>query len=771
MGKTSEWVLEGHNQEREDFSIVGTWSHPGRFSFDLATGAAKFPRDLTAPGMLHAQALRSPYGHATVRILDTSAAEALEGVELVLTHEDEEIVASPAKISPWFLLGASPLLGTEAEYEGDEVGVVVVARTPELCEEALALIKVEWTVLPHVIDPRDARATDAPVLRPEMNQYSNLAGNTFGAPNVWEDGNVEEGLKQADHIVEFAYGWPMWSQMRPMPAAYLSWWAPDPFGNLDRQTLYVCNDSHFTNQGPKGSAILGLGLADDQVRVLTPHMGARYCDFQEKRGAQLAPLLSRRLGGRPVRYWYTRRNAFDAAVPASYFRTRIGFTDDGRLVAVQNENVHQSGARGGYGDKTNGHLVLPPQSTAFRATSCPNIHSVYHQMVTNGAATTADPGANRWEPVALALHVMATELKKDPTQVILDNVHTTKPSLEACIEAGKQAIGWDAKWHLPGEKTLEDGRLHGIAVVPRNAITWGMINYNISLSIRPDGKLYLPYAEGQIGTYWPDAAALVIAEEFGTVPEDVVVYYAANYPNWTNGDAADRGSSVTWAAKEAALKLKESYLEAVAPARGIDAANADIKGSELFDRSDPDNPEKRFRLADIGTHVAVNFIGKPTAYDDSLKTLRTMTADFVEVAVDPETGEVEVLDYVCAHDFGKVIRPSSAFGQLENALTQSCGGALREELVWDEESGVLLNGNLLDYKVSTQLDQPPFQTVPVETRCGGGAYGSVGVAHAHFSRLLIALAVQNAIGTYLETAPATPDKILRALGKIGEDVS
>jgi CO/xanthine dehydrogenase Mo-binding subunit len=766
MGKTSTWSLEGQNQDRQEFSIVGTWEHPGRFSYDLATGVAKFPRDLTASNMLHAQALRSPFGHATVKVIDISAAEALEGVELVLTNEDEELAAMPKRVSPWFMLGSSALLGDEAEYEGDEVGVVVVAQTPELCKEALGLIEVEWTVLPHILDPRDARAKDAPVLRPEMNQYSNLAGNTFGAPNVWEDGNVEEGFKQANHIVEFAYGWPMWSQMRPMPSAYLSWWAPDPFGNSQKDTLYVCNDSHFTNIGPKGSSILGLDLTEDQVRSLTPHMGARYCDFQEKRGAQLAPFLSKRLGGRPVRYWYSRRDAFDAAVPASYFRTRIGFLDDGTLVAVQNENVHQSGARGGYGDKTAGHLVLPPQSTAFRATVCPNIHSTHVQMVTNGAATTADPGSNRWEPVSLALSVISTELGMDLTEVILKNIHTTAPSLESCIEAGKQAIEWDSKWHLPGEKTLADGRMHGIAVVPRNALTWGMINYNITLSIRPDGKLYLPYAEGQIGTYWPDAAALVVAEEFGAKAEDVVVYYAANYPNWTNGDAADRGSSVTWAAKEAALALRKKYVNAVSATVKIAPENIGIKDSVVFDLTDPDNTDKQRSLKAIGSHMAVNFIGKPTAYDDSLKTLRTMAADFCEVAVDTETGEIEVLNYVCAHDFGKIIRPSSALGQIENASTQSLGGALREELVWDEDTGVLLNGNLLDYKVSTSLDQPKITPAPVETRCGGGAYGSVGVAHAHFSRLLIALAVQNAIGAYLETAPATPDKVLKALGKI-----
>lgn len=763
MGKTSEWTLEGRNQDRSEFSVVGTWEHPGRLSRDIATGKAKYPRDLMAPDMLYAQSLRSPYGHARVRIIDTSKAEKLPGVELVLTWEDEEIASIPKRISDHWKLGQSPLLGDEAEYEGDEVGVVVVATTPEICDQALDLVEVEWDILPHILDPRDARAEDAPLLRPDMNPHSNLAGNTFGAPNVWEDGNAEEGLKAADHILEYHYGWPMWCQMRPMPSAYLSYWADDPWGNPDGQTVYVCNHAHFAGTGPAASVSKGLDIPEDQVRALSPHMGARYCDFQEKRGVHFAPLLSRRLGGRPVYYAYTRRNAFDAAVPASYFEVRIGFTNDGSLVAAQSQNVHQSGARGGYSDKTNGHLVLPPQGTGFRSTICPNIHSTHMQMVTNGAATTADPGSNRWETVCLAFSHISTELKMDLTEVILKNIHTTKPSLEACVQAGKEAIEWDKKWHLPGEKTLEDGRLHGIAAGPRNAMTWGMINYNIMLTLRQDGKIYMPFQEGLIGTYWSDAAALVISEEMGMKPEDVRVYYDANMPNWNQGDAADRGSSVTWAAKEAAIDLRAKILEVAAVRLEADIDDLYIEDSTIYHKS---KSEVEAPITSFGMHTAT-FVGKPTAYDDSLKTLRTMACDFCEVAVDPETGDVEILNYACAHDFGKVIRPASAIGQIENAITQASGGALREEVIWDKNTGVLLNGNLVDYKVATFLDQPNIIPVPVETRCGGGAYGSTGVAHSHFSRGLVALAVQNAIGVYLDTAPATPDKVLKALGKIG----
>ncbi len=192
-----------------------------------------------------------------------------------------------------------------------------------------------------------------------------------------------------------------------------------------------------------------------------------------------------------------------------------------------------------------------------------------------------------------------------------------------------------------------------------------MISYNINLRMNTDGKIYMPYSEALIGTYWPDAVQLVIAEEMGMKPEDVIVYYAANYPNWQKGDAADRGSTCTWAAKEAAIQLKKQILE---------------------------------------------------------------------------TGMV--------------------------ALTMASGRALREEIIWDPGTGVLLNGNMYDYKVPTSLDQPPIDPVPVETRCGGGAYGSTGVAHAHCDAGLVGLAIQNAIGKFIPMAPYTPDKILAAMGTI-----
>ena len=516
MGETSVWVPEGTNQDREDFKYVGTWDHPGRQSWDMVSGAAKYPTDLWMDGTLTAMALRCPYGHAKVKSLDISEAEKMEGVKLVLTYEDEELASMPRYRPAYYQLGASPLLGDEAEFEGDEVGAVVVAVNEEVCKKALAAIKVDWEVLPFILDPREAAKPGAPILRPEMNPDSNMTGNTFGAAVEWELGCAEDGFKEADHIDVVNYGRPMWSQFRPMPPAYFSYWANDPWGNPDGEKMcYVTNHAHFPGNGPIVSAYYGAGSHADKYRALSPYMAARYCDFVEKRGAQFAPVLSKRLGGAPVRYVQSRREAFDAAVPQTYLTVRAGYTDDGTLVAVQSNNVHQTGARGGYGDKTHGHLVLPPNAQGFKQTVCPNVYSEMSYYVTNGACTTADPGQPLYEPVNLVFAKMADTLGMDVTDVIMKNIKVTEPSLSACMAAAKEAFGWDEKWHLAGQRTLEDGRLHGVSCRYAASQTWGMISYNINLRMGVDGKVYMPYAEALIGTYWPDAVQLVIAGRAG----------------------------------------------------------------------------------------------------------------------------------------------------------------------------------------------------------------------------------------------------------------
>ena len=171
--------FEGRNQDRKEFKVVGNRDIriPGALSYAIATGAAKFSRDIVRPGMLHAKFLRSPYAHARIKSIDTRKAEALPGVKAVVTYEDEEIKAMPL-ISTMYNAPFSPftprissliVLSNEAEREGDEVGVCLAAESEELCDEALKLVEIEWEVLPFALDPKEALAAGRTHITPGAN--------------------------------------------------------------------------------------------------------------------------------------------------------------------------------------------------------------------------------------------------------------------------------------------------------------------------------------------------------------------------------------------------------------------------------------------------------------------------------------------------------------------------------------------------------------------------------------------------------------------------
>jgi len=163
-------VLKGRNQDRQEFKVVGRRDIPGRLSYTIATGAAKFAREVVRPDMLHGKILRSPYGRARIKHMDTSKAKALPGVKAVVTWEDKEVKAMPfiyftppvKGFSQPFTSSGVPVLSNEAEREGDEVGVCVAAESEEICHQALKLIDLEWEVLPHVLDPREALEPGTP---------------------------------------------------------------------------------------------------------------------------------------------------------------------------------------------------------------------------------------------------------------------------------------------------------------------------------------------------------------------------------------------------------------------------------------------------------------------------------------------------------------------------------------------------------------------------------------------------------------------------------
>jgi CO/xanthine dehydrogenase Mo-binding subunit len=263
---------------------------------------------------------------------------------------------------------------------------------------------------------------------------------------------------------------------------------------------------------------------------------------------------------------------------------------------------------------------------------------------------------------------------------------------------------------------------------------------------------------------------MVIAEELGAKLEEVILSYDPKALFTPVGGGSDGTSASAWVAKEAAVACKKLLLQIAAPRFKAKPEDLDTKDSMVFLKSDPGKAFPFSAFPESGDHdkdIAATYMGRPptaTFNTGGGRILDTMNAGFCEVAVDIETGAVEVTRYVVVCDPGKVLRLTSFEGQIHQAMVFSQGAGLTEDFIFDRATGVKLNSNMFEYKKPTMMDLGPIEAHLVETRTGNACYGASGISHCMASTQLVACAIANAIGKWVPI-PATPDRILKALGK------
>ncbi len=784
--------LAGVNGQRKDFRVVGKPNLPGRLSHAIATGIAKYGIDYAVPAMLHAKFLKSPYANAKVVSVDTEKARKIPGVVDIVTWEDEDIKNLSA--GGGFMGPAQPFLDNIADQEGAEVAVIVVAENEDICKEALRRLDVKWEVLPHVVDLLEGRKPDAPVIRP-ADPAAKAGSGGFGMgggnnppkqgnvsySNV-NDGDVEAGFREADHIIEFDVNTAAFSGHIPNPVGGVAWWF----------------DSTYHGEG-KNLRIEGTPWGHDQVvrmyrmpaeKVFQECMlvGGRYCDWGIRKSQLITPLLAQRTG-RPVRCVNDRYGMYDFNLNQRYVHLKVGFKANGLITAIDDFSIADGGARG----STNFGNTMDQTFGPYFTTRCQNVKQNMEVVDSNRGKMWLSGQHNpmSWDSLTVAIHRIAEKLGKDPIDIATLNLHgpdsqtdpNPVPSYEACVAAAKKMMNW--QWHKAGEKKLPDGRLHGASFrynqCPRHSGTV----FNPKLELR-NGVVRLASRGPVIGIYIMEANAMVVAEELGLEYKDIHTELDHHEIYRPYGGGSDGTTASSWALKECANKLKKEILEAAieeannppaargfgpmakqptpSPLKGRKAEELDLQDGKVVVKADPSIGVPLAQA--VRANLFATYSGKPpdALWTHRGKKLDTMNVAMCEVAVDTETGEVEILRFGVVADPGKILRRSSLESQIDQVMDFSAGCQLQEEFIYDQKTGVKLSTNMFEYKKVGMLDMPRVDLELLETRAGNAAYGSNGISHSLANTHLVICAIQNAIGKWVDS-PATPDRILKALGK------
>jgi len=337
--------------------------------------------------------------------------------------------------------------------------------------------------------------------------------------------------------------------------------------------------------------------------------------------------------------------------------------------------------------------------------------------------------------------------------------------------------------------------LHGSSFRYNQCPRHSVGGYNPKLEYR-NGTVYLPTSGTIIGHYGLECNAMVIAEELGIDYNSVRIVLNNQESYKPFGGGADGSTASSWAIKECANKLKRLILRsvieeaenppaaggggmggfgggfgggaakpAVNPFKGLKPEDIDIVDGRVIVKADPEQGMPLAQACRAPQVAAESGIRPPGAvWQTQGRELDVMNVAACEVAVDPETGDVEILRYAVAADPGKILRQTSLEGQIHQAMDFTTGCQHTEEYVYDKTTGVKLTANMIEYKKVGMLDMPPVDIKLLETRASNACYGGSGISHSLTNTHLVIMAIHNAIGKWVES-PATPEKVLKALNK------
>lgn len=755
-------MLTNTKKTEQTFKSVGT-SPIRPDGVPKVTGMAQYGADYSLPGMLWAKILRSPHAHARIRSINTSKAEALPGVKAVLTSADlpaqpfDYIGPERVAVNYWHMT-RNILAREKALYEGHAIAAVA-ATTAAIAAEAIALIEVDYEVLPHVIDVDEAMHPDAPVLFEDM-----ITRGVEPAPtkpsNVtkrleFKVGDLDAGFAAADEIVEMSFKTAAVHQGYIEPHSCLARYGAD--GQCE---LWSASQGHFVVRAYTAKL---LGMEIGNLVVHPAEIGGGFGGKTVVYVEPIAVALSRKTG-HPVKIMMSREDVFKATGPTSggSMTVKIGVKKDGTIVAADGVFKLQAGA-------FPGSPVMNAAMCAFAPYIIPNVRAVGFDVVSNrpkSAAYRAPGSPISAFGVESVLDILAQKIGMDPLKLRLKNAvkagsptpYGPKHSHDGFAET-IQALLDHPEYNKPLGKNQGRGVASGF---------WfnGGGESTASIHINEDGTVVLATGSMDVGGSRA-SMALMAAETLGvpyaSVRSTVADTASIGYNHVTGG------SRVTFATGLAVVEACNKIIEQLRLRASI-MWDVDVKGVVWEDgfAKPADKSVGEFEPLSLKAIAAKRAVtGGPIVTEAAVNAggqAPGFSTQFCDVEVDPETGAVKILRFVAAQDVGRAIHPKYCEGQIQGGVVQGIGWALNEEYIYDKQ-GRLSNAGFLDYRIPVASDLPMIEAILVEVPNPNHPYGVKGVGEANIvpPMAAVANAIQRATGKRLTELPMSPPKVLAAI--------
>ncbi len=735
------------------FDVVGTRPvrHDGT---DKVTGRALYGADVLLPGTLHGAILRSPHAHAKILSVDTSKAEAMDGVFAVLTADDlppaeDKLVDVGEGDTRLAYVHGNILAKGKALYEGHAVAAVA-ASSPHVALEAANALEVRYESLPCSLTAPEAMRADAEVLHDDLrtkefgeqtDKVSNIAEHF-----VWTLGDVEQGFANSDVVVERTFDTATVHQGYIEPHNVTALWNHD--GRLhiwcSTQGAFVVRDVTAT--------VLEMPVSN--IKVTPMEIGGGFGGKIPVYMEPVAALLSKKTG-RPVKIVMSRDDVFLGTGPTagSHARVKIGASSDGKIQAMEATLAYEAGAYPG-------SFVAPGGMCVFAAYDCENVSVDCFDVVVNKPSSAAyrAPGATQAAFAAeQVVDEIAEKLGQDPVEFRLRNA--AKEGTRRADGPKFRRIGCvevlEAVRNHPHYRAPLDGPNRGRGIAVGFWFNVGLES-TCTLNVNSNGTVHLVEGSTDIGGT-RTSIAMQAAEVLGIPAEDILPEVVdTDSVGFTSVTGGSRTTFATgWAAHDAAQKIVQEMKARAAKLWSVDAADVEhAKGVYSAQGNSISFQELAGQSSRTGGPVSATATVKPRGVGGSF------SANIVDVEVDPETGKVDILRFTAVQDVGKAVHPSYVEGQMQGGSVQGIGWALNEEYFMGSD-GTMKNSTLLDYRMPTSLDLPMIDTCIVEVANPGHPFGVRGVGEANIvpPPAAIANAIRNAVGVRVQRLPMSPPAV------------